>query len=218
MPWGPRSAKRRSSCSAPPGKRRKAASYQPAAVAGAACYLLGCRCQQLHGGQIPWACGALDVVRTLRRRCAARRQGSRHPVVCAELPAAPCLLVHSCTNKRVAETKPPGLARQPHQLARKQRVQRRQDGAHLHVGGRRGKLGLERVPGHRRAFQHEPHVGRQRGQLCDEHREHGTRNSCRPRLAAAHPRATRAGKLLEVERVAAALLIEALARRPAGLR
>ena len=79
-----------------------------------------------------------------------------------------------------------------------------------------GQLGLERVARHGGALQQRPRRLRQQPELLRERRGHGRRHADRLQRraarASARPAPRGAGELLQVERVAAALLVEASAR------
>ena len=152
------------------------------------------------------------MMRALGGRCTAGGERLGAALVRAQSPTAGRRLVDRPSNERVPEAEAAGhlgLANEvePQQLV--EGLERRR------LGDRRGggrKLGLERVAGHRCPLQRKACAVRQESELLGQRRSNRGRhveirarelgNTCRA-LESERP-----GELLEIERVAAALLVE----------
>jgi hypothetical protein len=163
---------------------------------------------------------ALDVMGPCRRCRSACRQRPRAAVVGAEPPGARGRLVDGAPDERMPEPEASWHVRSPHEIEPEKLVDR----VHGLGLGRRGRgcgqLGLEGIAGDRRPFEDEPGRAREKRQLLRERRGHGRRDAdrLRRRLLAHGRRARpvgRSGQLLEVEWVAAALVVEGVGFRAA---
>ena len=165
-----------------------------------------------HRRQVPVARRELDVMRPRRRRCAARGEDLRAALVGAQQPAAGRALVHRPAHERMAEAEAPRDVGRAHEAELEQHVERLHGRGVVRAGRRGGEVGLERVAGDGRAAQHPAGVGGQERELLGDRCDHRARyaDGLEIPLAGHRPRgrALRAGELLEVERVAARLLVE----------
>jgi hypothetical protein len=163
--------------------------------------------------------GVLDVVCPGGRGGAARRQRIRTALMGAEQPATGRTLVYGPANERMAKPEAARHLGGPHELEGQELVER--PGSRRLVDVRRGggKLELEWIPRDGRAV--EEHAGRcrQQPQLLAEGGHHRRRHldarqaeSGRtvPRAAG---RSRRPRELLEIERVSAAPLVDAVGDR-----
>ena len=155
----------------------------------------------------------LQVVGAQRRPRAASLERGRHPRMRPEPPAAPRARVHGAAHERMAEGEAARVA-QAHEVGRQQLVQRGQRVPDRHLPRRCGELGIERLPRHGGALEHEPGGGTQRLQLTRERVRDRLRYPHRHVVRGAGGRweAGRAQQLLEVERIAAAVADQDLAR------
>ena len=164
--------------------------------------------QHGHRGQVPGTRGELHVMGARQRPRAAVGQDRRAALVGAEQPAAGDALVDRAADERVAEAKAPRNVGAADEAELEQLVERRH--RVVDPGGRGGEVDLERVARDGGAAEHLTGVVGQRAQLLGErgdHRgwdAHGLQRGPRERRAGA----LGAGELLEVERVAAGLLVE----------
>ena len=154
-------------------------------------------------------------MRASRRGRAPRSEGSRGALVRPKPPASGHRLVDRPADQRMAEAKSPRDIRRPDHIQREQLVERIDRRRLRHTRRRAGQVGIERVTGDRCALQHATRTVREQGELLRERRHHRARNvdaadrELERRGRRARPSRARARELLEVERVAAALLIEA---------
>ncbi len=145
---------------------------------------------------------------------AARRERLRGPLVRAEPPAARSGLVDGAPDQRVAEAKTAGHVGVAHKVALEELVERVHGRRLRAARGGGGELGLERVTRHGRTLQDPASRIREQRELLGQRGGHGPRH-----LDPGHrdpaggrrsiPGATRrTGELLEIEGVAAGLLVE----------
>ena len=164
------------------------------------------------GGRVALPRRALDMMSALYRRCAARGERLGASLVRAQSPAAGRRLVDRPSNERMPEAKAArhlGLANEVELQQLVQGLERRRLGGRR---GGRGQLGLERVAGYRCPLEHQPCAVREESELLGQRggnrgrhveiRRRELRNACRGLES------ERSGELLEIERVAAALLVE----------
>ena len=145
---------------------------------------------------------------------AARGQRLRGGLVRGDAPAARRRLVHGAPHEGVAEAEAPRDVRVADDVPAQQLVEGLERGRLGHARGGRGELELEGIAGHGGALEHAAGGGGEQGELPGERRGHAPRHlevaegelRC-PRALARRPR-RRPGELLEVEGVAAALLVE----------
>jgi hypothetical protein len=167
--------------------------------------------------RIPLSRGKLDVVGTRRRRRAAREQVGGASFVRPEPPAAGCRFVDGPAHERVPEAKAPGHVGRPHRVEPQQLVERVENRRLRPVRRSRHELRIEGVAGHCGAFEHTSCVRGDESKLLRQRRGHRGWDV----HAAQHDRLGRtprgragavehAGELLEVEGVAAALLVQRL--------
>ena len=156
---------------------------------------------------------------------AALAQGLRAALVRAEPPAAGRRLVHGAAHERMAEAEAARHVGRAHEVEPQQLVERGDRRCVGHAGRGRRELGVERVAGDRRALEHE---ARRRATSRASSSASAAATRCGTwsppsdgpgRARPARLRAVaRARELLEVEGVAAALLVERVAaaagRRP----
>ena len=168
--------------------------------------------QSGDGGRVALARRTFDVMRALRRGGTARGERLGASLVSAQSPTARRRLVDRPPDQRVPKAKAAGdvgLADEVESQQLVQRVERR--GLGNRRGGRR-KLGLERVAGHRSALQYEAGGIRQKGELlgqCAGDRGRDLEIGGRQVGGACGALGReRPGELLQVERVATALLVE----------
>ncbi len=170
--------------------------------------------QDRDGVGVAAAGGALEMVRPRCRRRAARGECVDAASMGAEAPASGRGLVHRPADERVAEAEAARDVGGANEVAAQELVER-VDGRRL-VDVRRGRhqLGLERVAGDRRSFEAPAGRGGEQRQLLGEGRGDRRRHLDVPDRrrrgsGRAEPRPVeRARELLEVEGIAAALLVE----------
>ena len=144
-----------------------------------------------------------------------RSERLRAALVCAQPPAGSGRVVDGAPDERMTKAEPPGHVGRTQEIDAQQLV----DDVHHrrlgHPARGRGELAVERIACHRRSFQHEAlRVGQQR-ELLRQRRRDRRRDADRRALRLVEHRrrlagtAGRAGELLEVERVAATLDVEA---------
>ena len=142
-------------------------------------------------------------------------QRLRGPRVGGDPPPAARGLVHGPPHQGVPEAEPSRAIGGPHEVGHQQGVERRERGLLCQAGGGRGLPDVERVPGDRCALCECPGLGRKRGDLTGERRRNAARHPrADRRRGRRRPLACRAAQRLQVEGVAAALLVEARARGP----
>ena len=165
--------------------------------------------------------GVLDVVRARGRRRAALGELARAALMRAQQPAAGRALVDRPAHERVAEAEAARHVGGPDEAEREQLVDRLHRRRLVDARGGGGELGLERVARDRRALAAAVRVGRreQRELLRSSaaatargHADAASRRRAGRRCRLAGP-AGGPGELLEVERVAAALLVERVRER-----
>ena len=149
-----------------------------------------------------------------RHRSSAGGQRLRAALVRAEAPAARRGVVDRSSHERVAEAETTRNVGMAHEVAAQQLVERRERGR-LRDCRRRGyQLGLERVARDGRALQYEARAVREQAELLGQCGDDGGRNPARverdreDRGCGARCSILRARELLEVERIAAAVLVE----------
>ena len=166
-----------------------------------------------HRVEISVPRGPLDVVCPHRGRRAARGKCLGAALVRADSPSRGSRLVHDTPHERMAEAEPPRHVRRPSQVERKQLVEHREqlDVRDLCCG--RSQLRLERVTCNRGSVEPTPRRVGEKCQLFAERRGDGRRDvdAAEREVSAARPATllTPACQLLEIKRVAAALLIQA---------
>jgi hypothetical protein len=151
----------------------------------------------------------LDVVGEPHRPGPATPERVCGPRMRAQPPAARGGHVDGVAHHRMAEREPARSTARPHQRVCEQLVERAQRGRVGQLGHRGGQVGVERVTGDGRGFEHGPGLGRQVSELGGQ--RGGDRRGDRAvghDVAAAGRRLARAGELLEVERVAARLAVD----------
>ncbi len=178
------------------------------------CCCLAGLAQDGNGGDVALARRPLDVVRARRRCRTPRRERLGAPLVGPKPPAAGGGLVDRAPDERVPEAEASRHVGGANEIELQELVDR----VHRRRLGRRGRgrrqLGLERIARHRRSFEHE---ACRRPTAARALRSARRRRRTGPRwpvseisgAGVAPPCALeRPGELLEVERVAAALLVE----------
>ena len=110
----------------------------------------------------------------------------------------------------------------PNEVEQEQLVDRFHGGSLRCCGSCCSQLGLEGVAGHRRPLEHQARILRQEAEFLTERRSDGGwyfDPAERDISCEAHPRVTaeRPSKLLEIERIAAALLIQGRSHRIHGV-
>ena len=164
------------------------------------------------GGRVPLPRRTLDMMRALYGGCTAGGERLGAPIVSAQSPAAGRRLVDRPPDERMPEAKAARHLGLPNEVELQQLVQGLE---RRRLGGRRGgrgQLGFERVAGYRRPLQHAPCAVREKRELLGQSgRNRGRHVEIPGRELTDACRALereRSGELLEIERVAAALLVE----------
>ena len=183
------------------GARRRALCH---GVAGLA--------ESRDGGRVPPPRGTLDMMRALDGGCTAGAERLGAPLVRAQSPAAGRRLVDRPPDERMPEAKAARHLGLPNEVELQQLVQGLE---HRRLGGRCGggsQLRLERVAGYRCPLQHAPCAVREQSELLGQRgRNRGRHVEILGRELGTACRALeseRSRELLEIERVAAALLVE----------
>ena len=168
--------------------------------------------QSRDGGRVPLPRRTLNMMRALYRGCTAGGERLGAPLVRAQSPAAGRRLVDRPPDERMPEAKAARHLGLPNEVELQQLVQGLE---RRRLGGRRGgggQLGFERVAGYRCPLKHGPCAVREKRELLGQRGRNRGRhveipgrelgNACRAL------KSERSGELLEIERVAAALLVE----------
>ena len=156
----------------------------------------------------------LDVMRPRHRRRAALGEDLCAALVGAEQPAAGRALVHRPAHERVPEAEAPRDVGGAHKAEVEELIERLHGRGIVRAGRGGGEIGLERVTRDGRAAQHPASVGGQEPELLGQRGDHrrGHADGLQRRSGVRRPpsaaAAVGAGQLLEVERVAARLLVE----------
>ena len=130
----------------------------------------------------------------------------------AETPAAGRGFVDRAADERVPEAKAARHICGTDEIAAQELVERLDTRRRVDARRRRHQLGLERVAGHRRSFEHPARLPGEQRELLGERRGHRGRHLDAPdgraRGQRRSPEPERARELLEVEGIAAALLVQ----------
>ena len=150
------------------------------------------------------------MVRALDRSRAAALERGGGAGVRLQSPGAGGGGVDGVADQRVPEREPPRRRGGADQRRLKQRVQRRQRDLLAQVRDVGHQLGLKRLAGHRRGLQHAPRRAGQRVELSGQRGRDrgGNPGGARPERRRGTFAGSRAGELLEIERVAAAELVQ----------
>ena len=149
-----------------------------------------------------------------RHRGSAGGQRLRAALVRAETPAARRGVIDRSSHERVAEAETTRNVGMAHEVAAQQLVERRECGRLRDCRRRSHQLGLERVARDGRALQYEARAVRQQPELLGQCGDDGGRNPAgverdlEERGGGARCSILRARELLEVERIATAVLVE----------
>ncbi len=208
------SSSTRNSAGAVPGSSRSASPNHAAALAGARWAAASPASRRVAtAAASPWR--AERSTWCARSVAGAPRDGERlgAPLVSAQSPAAGRRLVDGPSNERVPEAKAAGHLGLTNEVELQQLVQRLERRSLGHRRGGRRKLGLERVARHRsrppaRAVRRPTakRAPRRARQQPPAARRDPSGDSSGPPCAAFT--SERSGELLQIERVAAALLVE----------
>ena len=177
-------------------------------------------------GRVALSRRELDVVRARRDGAPRRRERLGAALVRAQPPAARRRLVDGAPNQRMAEAEAARHVRRADEVDREQLVESvdRRALVRRRRGGR--QLGLERIARDGGALEHEASAvasARRAPERARPRRSRGTSTSASasfsgPRAVRAPSRLSAAGELLEVEGVAAALLVERRRGRAVAVR
>ena len=168
-----------------------------------------------RGGLVAHARRALDVMRARRERARAVGERGRGARVRLQPPGLAGAVIDGAPHERMAEAVAPRDVGRPGDVRGQQVVDRRQRLLLAQPGGRRGEVEVERLARHRRAPAEPLRALAQPPDLLPERGCDGGRHPDRIAvlgLMAGRGRG-RARELLEVERVAAALRVQARLRR-----
>ena len=205
----------RSSAAASSRSRRTAAAYQRAAVSGARWAVASAASRS-----VATACGSpFRPARSMwwarvGGSAAAQGQSSCAPFVGTQQPSGRSRLVDRPSQERVPEAEAAGYVGLPDQGGRQELVEGRECDLLGRPGCRGRQLRLERITDHRGSPQHDLRAVRDSSQLSGQRRRHGRGDAETGRQSLHDVRpvdgkaATGPCQLLEVERVAAALVVE----------
>ena len=156
----------------------------------------------------------LDVMHARRHRGSAGGQSRRAALVRAETPAARGRVIDGSPHERVAEAKTTRHVGLAHEVAAQQLVECRERGRLRYRRRGSHQLGLERVTRDGSALEYEAGAGRQQPELLRQGGDDGGRDparlegDCGERRGGARSTILGARELLEVERIATAVLVE----------
>ena len=171
------SSSTRSSAGAESPSSRKAAANQRAAPAGVRCAASSPAARRTATAVVvALRGGALEVVRACRRRRAACRQRLGASLMGAETPAAGRGFVDRAADERVPEAKAARHICGTDEIAAQELVERLDRRRRVDARRRRHRLGLERVAGHRRSFEHPAGLPGEQRELLGERRGHRGRH------------------------------------------
>ena len=156
----------------PQGRREPARRACRRALRG----LLAGLAENCDGVAVALRGGALEVVRACRRRRAARGQRLGASLMGAETPAAGRGFVDRAADERVPEAKAARHICGADEIAAQELVERLDRRRRVDARRRRHQLGLERVAGHRRSFEHPAGLRGEQRELLGERRGHRGRH------------------------------------------
>ena len=156
----------------PQGRREPARRACRRALRG----LLAGLAEDCDGRVVALRGGALEVVRACRRRRAACRKRLGASLMGAETPAAGRGFVDRAADERVPEAKAARHICGTDEIAAQELVERLDRRRRVDARRRRHQLGLERVAGHRRSFEHPAGLPGEQRELLGERRGHRGRH------------------------------------------
>ena len=182
-------------------------------IRGAGGRLTGGVDQQLEGILVTGRRERLNVVRPGADGRVGGLQGCGCAGVGADPPTAGSAVIHGAAHDRMAKAESSGRGGGADQVELEQLIEGREHRRDVLLGDRADELGFERVAGDRGRPQGHARLPGNAPELLLDGRDHRTRDgfrrTVRSRPLAASPRGTRTRQLLDVERVAAALAVEA---------